>query len=112
MKFKKLLDFIEFENNRAISYSKYIKDRERPYIRTVKLMEEIGELCNEIIAYGNYQRKEKQAFSKTNLEEEFADVVIVTLMLAKTLGVDISRGIENKIEKINKRYKKLKKNLI
>ena len=64
MKFKELVDFIEFENNRAISHSKHIKNRERPYIRTVKLMEEVGELCSEIIAYGNHQGKKNKHLIK------------------------------------------------
>ena len=88
MKFKELLDFIEFENNRAISHSKHIKNRERPYVRTVKLMEEVGELCNEIIAYGNHQRKEKQAFNKTNLEDLNEYSTEINKVVRKAMGND------------------------
>lgn len=51
------------------------------------------------------QRKQKfDKFDKDNLLEEFADVIMTTLLLAKSMNIDIEKALEKKIEKINKRY--------
>lgn len=39
-----------------------------------------------------------------NIEEEIADVLIYTLMLADDLGLDVEEIIEKKIEKNGKKY--------
>ena len=74
--------------------------------RTVKLTEELGELCNEVLAFNGDQRKEKlDKYDKNNLPNEFADVIITTLLLAKTMNVDIQEALKQKIKSINERYK-------
>lgn len=105
---KELLKFVEIENQRLIKhYDNSSTEKERILARTVKLTEELGELCNEILANNEDQRKEKlDKYDKENLPEEFADVFITTLLLAKTMNVDIERALEKKIEKVNKRYDK------
>jgi len=65
----------------------------------------LGELCDEILAHNSMQRKQKlDNHNKDNLSEEFADVIITTLLLAKAMNVDIEKALERKIEKVNKRY--------
>ena len=60
MELKELLQFIELENQRLIKhYSGLSTEKERILARTVKLTEELGELCNEVLAYNKNQRKEK-----------------------------------------------------
>ena len=106
MELKDLLKFIETEDERLKKYySGYTDQEKRILARTVKLTEELGELCNEILVHISLQRKQKlDNHDKENLPEEFADVVITTLLLAKSLNVDIEKALEKKIEKINKRY--------
>ena len=41
-----------------------------------------------------------------NLSEEFADVLITALLLAKAMNINVEKALEGKIEKINKRYEK------
>ena len=45
-------------------------------------------------------------FKKENLPDEFADVLITTLLLAQEMNVDIEKALEDKIKKIDKRYEK------
>ena len=72
--------------------------------RLAKLGEEFGELCNEVLASNQFQRKEKMnQHTLENLEEEFADVLITTLLLAKGMKVDVEKAVDKKIEKISKR---------
>jgi NTP pyrophosphatase (non-canonical NTP hydrolase) len=107
MEFKELLKFIEIEDERLQKYYGGYGDQEKRILaRTVKLTEELGELCDEVLAFNSLQRKEKlDNHDKENLPQEFADVIIVTLLLAKAMNVDIEKALEKAIEKVNKRYK-------
>ena len=106
MRLKELLEFIDLENKRLIErFGKNSSQQERILARTVKLTEELGELCNEVLAFNGDQRQEKlDKHNKNNLPNEFADVIITTLLLAKSMNVDIREALKNKIKKINKRY--------
>ena len=107
MELKELLDFIRDQDekikNKPVNASATRK--ERVLGRTVKVTEELGELCDAILAADGDQRKEKlEKSSKENLEGEFADVIITTLLLAHSLGVDIEEALSKKVEMINKRH--------
>ena len=106
MELKDLLKFIDIEDERLKKYYSHYDDKEKRILaRTVKLNEEIGELCNEVLVYNSMQRKQKlDNHNKDNLPEEFADVIITALLLAKSMDVDIKKALEKKIEKVNKRY--------
>lgn len=105
MDFKELLKFIDIEDKRLKKYYGNYPDQEKRILaRTVKLTEELGELCNEILAYNSMQRKQKlDNRDEGRLSEEFADVVITTLLLARAMNIGIEKALENKIEKIRKR---------
>ena len=104
MELKNLLKFIEIEDERLKKHYGYSDQEKRVLARTVKLTEELGELCDEVLAYNSLQRKQKlDNHDKENLPEEFADVIITTLLLAKAMDVDIEKALENKIEKLKKR---------
>lgn len=86
-------------------FGNYPDEEKRILARTVKLMEEMGELCDEILAYNSIQRKDKlDKIEEGNLAEEFADVIITSLLLSNVMEVDIEKALEKKMEKINKRY--------
>lgn len=106
---KDLLKFIEIEDKRLKKhYFNNIDNSKLILARAIKITEELGELCKEVLLYYSFQRKEKlEQHQKENLPEEFADVIITTLLLAKAMHVDIEKALEKKIEKINNRYKKL-----
>lgn len=75
--------------------------------RTVKLNEEVGELCNDILSVLKMQRKSKlEKFDKRNFYEEFADVLLSTIQLANAAHVDIQRAINDKMKKIEEHYHK------
>lgn len=60
MKLEDLKKFIQKEHQRLIkSYGSLEDKQKRTLARTVKLMEEIGELCDEVLAFNTLQRKEK-----------------------------------------------------
>lgn len=106
MEVKELLSFIEIEDKRLREKFGQNRDEEKIILaRTVKIVEEIGELCNEILNHTSLQRKEKlEKYTKEKLSEEFADVIITALLLAKSTNIEIISALENKIRKINQRY--------
>jgi len=106
MDFDQLLEFIDREDQRLRDrYGNYPDEEKRILARTVKLGEEFGELCEEVLAHASFQRDEKLAKKdQENLSKEFADIVITTLLLAKALGVDIKKALEKKMSEIDKRY--------
>ena len=106
MDFKELLQFIATEDERLEKYyGNYLDQEKRILARTVKLSEELGELCDEVLSFNAMQRKDKMGnYDGENLAEEFADVLITTLLLAKSMDVDIEEALKIKIAKINKRY--------
>jgi NTP pyrophosphatase (non-canonical NTP hydrolase) len=105
MELGNLLRFIETEDEKLKKrYSRYVNEEEVILARTVKLGEEFGELCEEVLAYNLLQRKQKlDNCDKENLPEEFADVIITTLLLAKTMNVDVEKALEEKMQKLNHR---------
>ncbi|GEM_PF-385277 len=75
--------------------------------KTVKLSEEVGELSNDILSILSLQRESKlRKFDKSNLYEEFADIIISTVILANATRVDISRAVNDKMKKILTHYVK------
>ena len=97
MDFEKLMKFIEIEDGRLKKYYGIYPDQEKRILaRAVKLNEEVGELCNEILLFNSMQRTEKmEKCNSENLSEEFADVVITTLLLAKATSTNIEEALEN-----------------
>lgn len=108
MQLKELLEWIKVEDKRLKErFGNYGDQEKRILAHTVKLTEELGELCDEVLAYNSLQRKEKlNENTEENLAEEFADVLITSLILAENMNIDIKKALEEKINKINKRYER------
>jgi len=69
------------------------------YLSFAQLMEEIGELANEI----NKPRLRNKPIDKENLDGEFADVILQISVLADLLKVDIEEAAEKKIKILKER---------
>ena len=75
--------------------------------KTVKLNEEVGELCNDILSILRLQRKSKlERFDKRNIYQEFADVLITLMQLAIAANVNLDRAVNDKIRTITERIEK------
>jgi NTP pyrophosphatase (non-canonical NTP hydrolase) len=103
MDFDGILKFIDEESER-LAKSFNLESDKQTLARTVKLCEEVGELCNEVLGALSLLRKDKQdKHRREELEEELADVIITTLLLAKSLGVEVTKPLEKKMAKIKAR---------
>ena len=81
-----------------------LTERERILLRTVKTMEEMGELSEAILSELGHQRDAKlEKHTSEALEDEVADVLITVLLLAKALNVQAAPAIEKKIKKMEAR---------
>ncbi len=113
MNLKNLQEKVKILNEKTRPHYKLYSQTEKEILtKTVKLNEEVGELCNDILSVLKLQRKAKlDKFNKTNVYQEFADVIITTVQLAVAAGVDIDRAVEDKLKKIEFKYMKEKQPL-
>ncbi len=111
MNLKNLQQRINAFNIKTRPHFKLYSQQEKEILtKTVKLNEEVGELCNDILSILRLQRKAKlEKFDKRNIYQEFADVIITTIQLAGVSGVDIERAVTDKLKKIEERHNKEKK---
>lgn len=99
--------FSKKERDLRIPFVTLTKKEKDILTKTVKLSEEIGELSNDILATLSLQRKSKlEEFDKKNLYEEFADVILTAAALANTMGVDLTRAVQGKLDKVLTLYTK------
>ena len=75
---------------------------ENIFARNVKLTEEVWELSSEILK--KFHSRNWKIFNQENMMLEFADVIFATLLLAKSLWVDVNEAINKKLNKINERW--------
>lgn len=104
MEIKEINKFLDKEIKRLEEYySKKDKD-ELTMAMGFKVVEEIGELFNELLYYKGYQRKDKlDKWNKEDLKKEFSDALFTILILAKRFDVDIEEAVKIKIEELKKR---------
>lgn len=107
MQLKELSDFVGRTLSEA-GKGTFYRDKDittRIFAQTVKLTEEVGELSAEILWHTWFVRKEKlEKYSVETLNDEFADVILVALRLAKLMDIDIESALKHKIEKIKIRH--------
>lgn len=107
MTFEEFRQFIDEQHEFFRKVKKQTK-KDRIYARTIKLGEEYGELCDEVLEYMHDQRAAKSKHHRAeDLGSEFADVLVVLFMLAKAMDVDVMAALEQKVKKIQKRNKKV-----
>lgn len=97
----------QLQDTTKLQYKLYSPREKAILTKTVKLNEEVGELCNDILSILKLQRRAKlEKFNKRNMYEEFADVVITLIQLATVSGVDFERAVNDKFKKIEERIAK------
>lgn len=106
MEFKEVQEFIDRVQGRLKTRG---PDPEKTLLaHMAKLTEEVGELSSAILSHNSMQRDEKlEDHDPQNLPDEIADVLIVTLLIAKELEIDVGKALEGKIQKIESRPGKI-----
>jgi NTP pyrophosphatase (non-canonical NTP hydrolase) len=99
LEIEELLDFVKWEHQRLIKFYKLDNGKELKHLIALKIMEELGELSECLLAQDSIQRGEKLATHESKIEDEICDVLITLLLLAENQKVDIKRGLSKGIEK-------------
>ncbi|MFZ5437472.1 MAG: MazG-like family protein [Patescibacteria group bacterium] len=83
-----------------------LKDKNQQiFARTMKIVEELGELADEILTSMNLARDTKIAnFSRENMEDEFADVLASLILLANELDIDVEQVMKKKLKFTRDRF--------
>lgn len=83
-----------------------LKDKNQQiFARTMKIVEELGELADEILTSMNLARDTKIAnFSRENMEDEFADVLASLILLSNELDIDVEKVIKKKLKFTKDRF--------
>lgn len=67
-----------------------LSEKEMVLARTVKLSEEVWELCNEVLASYWLQRKDKlKKYKKENIKNEIVDVITTALLIARCYDMNV-----------------------
>ncbi len=104
MDLKEINAFIDSEIKRISEYYNTRDEEELTLAMTIKMGEEMGELYNEILAHKGFQRKDKlEKMDVKEIENEIADVVFTTFILARRFNIDIEKAINDKISKLKER---------
>ena len=75
-----------------------------PLGQMARLTEEVGELAREVNHH--YGEKAKKASEKPKtVEEELGDVLFVTIIMANSLGIDLTEAFDRNMDKFNQRDK-------
>ncbi len=78
------------------------------FARTIKVLEELGELADEILSSMKLQRASKvELHTREKLEDEFADTMGSLMLLAHELDIDLEKVMLRKIEFTKKRLSDL-----
>jgi NTP pyrophosphatase (non-canonical NTP hydrolase) len=104
MELQDLLKFITEEDLRLREHFNDEDEKVRTLSRMCKVTEEVGELADEILkSFGSARTDKLKDVKREDLADEFADVIISTLMLANITKVNIEEALIKKIEKIKNR---------
>lgn len=95
---------IEEIQKKIVEVSK-IRQAKKGYTATeeleiIHLMEELGEVASQL--FNKKARPDK--FDKENLKEEVCDVILISLILSDILGINLSKKLNEKIEKLRKKF--------
>lgn len=73
-----------------------------PLGQMARLTEEVGELAREVNHYYGEKTKKVTEQPKT-VEEELSDVLFVTIIMANSLGIDLTETFNRNMQKFNQR---------
>ena len=96
------MDFQELQNKifkNAIEYGKKYNITIDEDFALIKLYEEMGELSQAVLIHRKKSRPEKykpEEISKEELAQELADVLGVTIVNAKLLGINLEDALKRK----------------
>jgi NTP pyrophosphatase (non-canonical NTP hydrolase) len=102
MEIKDLQKFAKVEHERIKKHFQFKDDAELKHPVMLKIVEEVGELSEAVLLDDSIGRSEKLK-KVTKIDEEIADVIISSLILAENKGIDMEKTLKKKIDELKKR---------
>ncbi len=99
MNIQEINNFITSDYLKLNTYLQNEDKQTQAFVVTIKIAEETGELAREVSRAFGFA-KQKRLNMPSNLDSELADVIINTLLLAKSLDIDAETAIQNKMNRI------------
>ncbi len=103
MELKELMTKISKFNDYINKSHENRTENERLTLKTMKIWEEVWEFYNEVLGSLWFTRAGKQ-HSREELENECADVILSTLLVASDLWIKIDEVLEKKLNKVFDRF--------
>lgn len=105
MTFAEFESFIAEQDRLFLEKTQQQTEKEKVFARTIKISEEFGELCDEVLAhFGNQRSGKMHDRSHKKVADEFADVFITLALLAKSLDINLLESAQRKIEIIRNKH--------
>lgn len=76
-----------------------------PSLAALDVVSEIGEVAKAILEATDYGRSKRKPFSKAQLKEELGDVLYSIILLANSVGIDLTLSLQAALRKIEQRVR-------
>ena len=100
---KQIIDFAKEGHEKMTQYFQLDTKSNAEFVFLAKLVEEVGELSEALLFSRSFQRVKKLKEKKVDLAQEFADVILVTAILAQEAHVDLEKALEEKMKIVSER---------
>ena len=104
MDLKEIQTFIESDYLEWNTYFKNQDKKTEAFAIMLKISEESGELAREVLRSFGYANQERLN-EPSQLDNELADVLINTILLARCLDIDVPHILERRMEMIREKIK-------
>ena len=104
MDLKEIQTFIESDYLEWNTYFKNQDKKTEAFAIMLKISEESGELAREVLRSFGYANQERLN-EPSRLDNELADVLINTILLARCLDIDVPHILERRMEMIREKIK-------
>lgn len=104
MDLKEIQTFIESDYLEWNTYFKNQDKKTEAFAIMLKISEESGELAREVLRSFGYANQERLN-EPSQLDNELADVLINTMLLARCLDIDVPHILERRMEMIREKIK-------
>ena len=97
---------LEAINRRLVADYGLENKQRRVYARLAKVMEELGELADEVLADDGLQRKDKGGkYEDGSMSKEVADLIFAAVLLGMAMELDVKAAMEKRLKEIRQRMK-------
>jgi NTP pyrophosphatase (non-canonical NTP hydrolase) len=103
MNLKTIVNFAKKEHKRLMNFYHFTDKKQLKHPAVLKVVEEVGELSEAVLANDSIQRVKKLNHRKFNVGHEITDVILTLFILAANMDVDVEKELRKGIGRRKKR---------